>query len=340
MEKDDEVKGEGNSYTTHYRLLDPRVGRWLTRDPKFTAFESPYASMGNNPILYNDRLGDTIRLAKMADFQGKTPKYHHSKAGKSIDMVQAGEDINGKNVWTITPYYDKKDKVVGYAAGRLGKGSDYAIEYYLDKGDYANFARNLANFQLASDLFLMNGPPSEAQLSFMSGLNNGSFSEVVSGLGSMWGDAVKDPQWWAYTISAIGGSFAGGTKTLPAGGRNSAQRLADRAQNLPASARPNTVAVIETTDGKIFVGRNQGGVVNQQTITEATEVGMNQYHAQCAEINAISRAKNAGANIDGAKISVANVRGKGSTTNVHGTNKKPCSTCEGVINKNNINVQN
>lgn len=59
-EKDDEVKGEGDSYTTHYRLLDPRVGRWLTRDPKETAFESPYVSMRNNPILFNDVLGDTI----------------------------------------------------------------------------------------------------------------------------------------------------------------------------------------------------------------------------------------------------------------------------------------
>ncbi|MET2996932.1 hypothetical protein B0A78_13240 [Flavobacterium columnare NBRC 100251 = ATCC 23463] len=205
-EKDDEIKGEGNSYTTHYRLLDPRVGRWLTRDPKFTAFESPYASMGNNPILFNDKPGDTIRMAKIADFQGKTPKYHHSKAGKSFNLLQSGQDAKDKNVWTITPYYDNKDNVVGYAAGRLGKGSDYAIEYYLDKGDFASFSKSLDNYQLASDLFLMNGPPSESQLSFMSGLNNGSVSETLNGLGKMWKEAIKDPQWWAYTLSASMGS--------------------------------------------------------------------------------------------------------------------------------------
>jgi len=33
MEKDDEVKGKGNSYTTHFRMLDPRLGRWLSTDP-------------------------------------------------------------------------------------------------------------------------------------------------------------------------------------------------------------------------------------------------------------------------------------------------------------------
>jgi RHS repeat-associated protein len=58
-EKDDEVKGEGNSYTTEFRMLDPRVGKWLSLDPLMNKYpwQSPYCSMDGNPICLNDRSG-------------------------------------------------------------------------------------------------------------------------------------------------------------------------------------------------------------------------------------------------------------------------------------------
>ena len=60
MEKDDELKGEGNSYYTHFRLLDPRIGRWMSIDPEAKEYpdESPYTAMENNPITENDPDGD------------------------------------------------------------------------------------------------------------------------------------------------------------------------------------------------------------------------------------------------------------------------------------------
>jgi len=61
-EKDNDL-GE-NNYTTHFRQLDTEVTKWWSTDPKTTAWESPYVSMGNNPILYNDILGDTMAVFK------------------------------------------------------------------------------------------------------------------------------------------------------------------------------------------------------------------------------------------------------------------------------------
>jgi RHS repeat-associated protein len=52
QEKDDEVKGEGNSVNYKYRMHDPRIGRWLSVDPlagKYAAW-SPYAFCYNSPI--------------------------------------------------------------------------------------------------------------------------------------------------------------------------------------------------------------------------------------------------------------------------------------------------
>ena len=57
-ERDDEAKGSGNSYTTFYRQLDTRVGRWFSIDPVFQPWQSPYESMGSNPIERNDVEGD------------------------------------------------------------------------------------------------------------------------------------------------------------------------------------------------------------------------------------------------------------------------------------------
>ena len=63
-EKDNEVSGDGNSYTTEFRQLDVRLGRWFSVDPVFRPELSPYVSMDNNPINLNDPMGDTPPGAK------------------------------------------------------------------------------------------------------------------------------------------------------------------------------------------------------------------------------------------------------------------------------------
>lgn len=56
--KDNEVYGEGNSYTAEYWQYDPRLGRRWNIDPKPQISISDYATFRNSPILYNDVKGD------------------------------------------------------------------------------------------------------------------------------------------------------------------------------------------------------------------------------------------------------------------------------------------
>ncbi len=57
----------------------------------------------------------------------------------------------------------------------------------------------------------------------------------------------------------------------------------------------------------------------------------NQFNRQCAEVNALSRALNKGADLNGATISIANVRGINNKSGLHGTYKKPCNVCQPLL---------
>ncbi len=74
MEKDDEVKGSGNSYDFGARMLDPRLGRWLSIDPLFKNYPhySSYSVAANSPLIAKDPNGKEIIVSTVKDQSGKT----------------------------------------------------------------------------------------------------------------------------------------------------------------------------------------------------------------------------------------------------------------------------
>jgi RHS repeat-associated protein len=90
MEKDDEVKGEGNSIDFGARMYDPRLGRWLSLHPILKHHESPFSCFSNNPITNIDPDGmDTLDVIKA---NGKIRNY--TKGGEN-DVFRIVDD-NGK----------------------------------------------------------------------------------------------------------------------------------------------------------------------------------------------------------------------------------------------------
>lgn len=69
MEKDDEVKGRGNSYDFGARMYDSRLGRWLTIDPLAGKYPSisPYVFVANSPIIFIDPDGKDIVIGGKTD---------------------------------------------------------------------------------------------------------------------------------------------------------------------------------------------------------------------------------------------------------------------------------
>ncbi len=98
QEKDDEVKGNGNSYTTEFRQYDPRLGRWLSTAPlkALAAGWTPYRFGFDNPMYFVDNTGlfETRKEAKAYKKNNRLKGQVSEDAdGFSIDNKKAGTSI-------------------------------------------------------------------------------------------------------------------------------------------------------------------------------------------------------------------------------------------------------
>ena len=114
MEKDDEVKGIGNSLDFGARMYDPRIGRWLSLDPLAAKYPSlsPYNFVANTPLQAIDPDGREI-VFLIRDDNGNVAKQFTYKKGDFYDNAGVKYDrIRGANntMFRLLKAYDIIEK--------------------------------------------------------------------------------------------------------------------------------------------------------------------------------------------------------------------------------------
>jgi len=114
QEKDDEIKGEGNSVNYKYRMHDPRLGRFFAVDPLAAKYpyNSPYAFSENDVIAHIELEGLEKGELKIMNPKSKIAKitwkkiYKVTTDGKGAVLDGGQEIINSEEFRTnlVTPY--------------------------------------------------------------------------------------------------------------------------------------------------------------------------------------------------------------------------------------------
>jgi len=180
MEKDDEIKGSGNSYDFGARIYDPRIGRWLKTDPKAATYpsHSPYCYVANSPIVFFDVNGEYIIFV-------------NGEVGQMNAGYGSGEHPDRANYtyWTSTFVRRVKkafdDKHVGYYDGDVGTlpSTRYDAGYAQAKADFLTIYNSLERDE--------NGKIIES----VDMVSHSKGSAWAAGFQDAWNEMVSDPEY-------------------------------------------------------------------------------------------------------------------------------------------------
>lgn len=131
QEKDDEIKGEGNSLNYTFRMHDPRVGRFLSLDPFIKQFphNSPYAFSENRVIdMIELEGGEKLSFKTHMNLNTGNPAtgvvsflgdWYEDKAESKVVAIGKGIDKTLKNIAPIRPATGEETKQIEEDGGTL-----------------------------------------------------------------------------------------------------------------------------------------------------------------------------------------------------------------------------
>ena len=144
MEKDDEVKGGGNSYDFGARMYDPRVARWLSVDALEKKYPSlsPYNFVGNRPIISIDPDGKRIIIiVKTYENSTAVLKQVEYKNGK-LYTVDNGEIYNpseGSYALKVMEHLNQLENDDPILAERINDLVESKESHFVMKGPRKNY---------------------------------------------------------------------------------------------------------------------------------------------------------------------------------------------------------
>jgi RHS repeat-associated protein len=148
QEKDDEVKGAGNSVNYKYRMHDPRVGRFFAVDPLAAKYphNSPYAFSENNVIHMVELEGTEKELPDYARYAEKHSTSDPGRGGViySQNGINAGLHFKkpyirqqGKITMVNQGTVKSHSQIVGYKYAGITK--DEGLPFFAPPYEYVEF---------------------------------------------------------------------------------------------------------------------------------------------------------------------------------------------------------
>ena len=146
QEKDDEIKGEGNSLNYTFRMHDPRVGRFFAPDPleKSYPYYSPYQFSGN-------------RVIDVVELEGAEP----------------GLDAVAQYIyWSLWGYYHKLKGIGQQGVKDMVEGSTHSNEYINENPVYSQQMKdNMHSNQKISGILTVTNVALDPSVQFMNAIS-------------------------------------------------------------------------------------------------------------------------------------------------------------------------